>query len=70
MRFFWLYLQLMQKTTEVRNALKKKKNKRPFHIQHTGWIVLDINKLSKTRAYVKKYYMYCCWKAEEHLFAY
>lgn len=70
MRFFWLYLQLMQKTTEVRNALKKKKNKRPFHIQHTGWIVLGINKLSKTRAYVKKYYMYCCWKAEEHLFAY
>lgn len=48
----------------------KKKNKRPFHIQHTGWIVLGINKLSKTRAYVKKYYMYCCWKAEEHLFAY
>lgn len=69
MRFFWLYLQLMQKTTEVRNALKKK-NKRPFHIQHTGWIVLGINKLSKTRAYVKKYYVYCCWKAEEHLFAY
>lgn len=49
---------------------KKKKNKRPFHIQHTGWIVLGINKLSKTTAYVKKYYMYCCWKAEEHLFAY
>lgn len=70
MRFFWLYLQLMQKTTEVRNALKKKKNKRPFHIQHTEWIVLGRNKLSKTRAYVKKYYMYCCWKAEEHSFAF
>lgn len=36
---------------------KKEKNKRPFHIQHTGWILLGINKLSKTRAYVKKLYV-------------